>query len=165
MAATPPAAVRASSRVLARNSSRSRHLSFLIGVMRSIETQNDPRLRFNCAQQVSPAPAPIGQNAHRQFVAAHLRHSAPIYSQWSHPRMLNEIPRFAAITVVAPGERFNFLAMLLTPALAFAIPFNMRMSSLVQRRITFFFFLANFGSFFVNRASITHQNRFATRRA
>jgi hypothetical protein len=63
-------------------------------------------------------------------------------------RILNDTPSFAALTVVAPGVRFNALAILVTPALAFAIIFNVRMSSLVQRRIAFFFFLANFGSFF-----------------
>ena len=34
----------------------------------------------------------------------------PIY-----PRVLKDIPRFAAITLVAPGERFNALAIFLTP--------------------------------------------------
>jgi hypothetical protein len=28
-----------------------------------------------------------------------------------HPRALNDIPRFAVITLVAPGERFNALAI------------------------------------------------------
>jgi hypothetical protein len=50
--------------------------------------------------------------------------------------------------------RFNALAIFLTPRFSLAIDFNVRTSSLVQRRITFFF-LANFGSFFVNRASST----------
>jgi hypothetical protein len=72
------------------------------------------------------------------------------------PRILNEIPCFAAMTVVAPGVRFKALAIFLTPRLSFAIDFNNFKSSLVQRRITFLFFLANFGSLmFVNRASST----------
>jgi hypothetical protein len=54
--------------------------------------------------------------------------------------VLNDIPRFAAIILVALGERFNALAIFLTPFLAFAIDFNVRRSSLVHR--TTFLFLA-----------------------
>jgi hypothetical protein len=55
--------------------------------------------------------------------------------------MLRDTPRFAAITLVAPRVRFNALAILATPAFAFAIVFNVRTSSLDHaRRITFFFF-------------------------
>jgi hypothetical protein len=50
------------------------------------------------------------------------------------------------MTVVAPGVRFNALAILATPALAFAIVFNVRTSSSDHART--FFFLANFDSFF-----------------
>jgi hypothetical protein len=56
-------------------------------------------------------------------------------------RIDNETPSFAAFTVVAPGERFSVLAILTTPALALAICFKVRMSSLVQGRKTNFFFL------------------------
>ena len=35
-----------------------------------------------------------------------------------HPRVLNDTPCFAAITLVAPGERFNALAILDTPLLS-----------------------------------------------
>jgi hypothetical protein len=60
----------------------------------------------------------------------------------SHPRVSSDTPRFAAITLVAPGDRFNALAILVTPALAFAIVFNVLMSSLDHaRRTTFFFFI------------------------
>ena len=40
--------------------------------------------------------------------------------------MLNEMPRFAAITLVAPTVRFRALAILLAPFLSFAIVFNVR---------------------------------------
>jgi hypothetical protein len=53
--------------------------------------------------------------------------------------MLREIPSLPALTVVAPGERFNAFAIFLTPAFAFAIDLNVRRSSFVhERRITFF---------------------------
>jgi len=62
--------------------------------------------------------------------------------------VLKDIPRFAAITLVAPGDRFNALAILVTPRLPFAIDFSVRKSSFDHgRRIIFFCFLANFGSF------------------
>jgi hypothetical protein len=47
------------------------------------------------------------------------------------------------MTLVAPGERFNALAILVTPFLSRAIDFNNRRSSLVHARLTtLFFFLA-----------------------
>lgn len=59
-----------------------------------------------------------------------------------YPRVLKDIPRFAAITLVAPGERFNALAIFLTPRLSRAIVFNVRMASFDHaRRTTFFFFI------------------------
>jgi hypothetical protein len=59
------------------------------------------------------------------------------------PRILRDTPRFAAITLVAPGERFNALDILFTPTLAFAIVFNVRTSSFDHaRRTSFFVFLA-----------------------
>jgi hypothetical protein len=58
-----------------------------------------------------------------------------------YPFVLKDIPRFAAITLVAPGVRFSALAIFLTPCLSLAIDFNVRKSSLVHaRRTTFFFF-------------------------
>jgi hypothetical protein len=59
------------------------------------------------------------------------------------PRILSDIPRLAAMTLVAPGVLFNDFAILVTPALAFAIVFNVRKSSLVHERRTNVFFLAN----------------------
>jgi len=57
--------------------------------------------------------------------------------------VLKDTPRFAAMTLVAPGERLNALAILVTPALAFAIVFNVRTSSLDHaRRTTFLFFIS-----------------------
>src|SRR5579863_9764249 len=53
--------------------------------------------------------------------------------------MLNDMPSFAALTVVAPGERLSFLAIFETPCFSFAIDFNMRRSSLVHARRTAFF--------------------------
>jgi hypothetical protein len=46
------------------------------------------------------------------------------------------------MTLVAPGERFNALAILVTPFLSRAIDFNNRRSSLVHARRATFFFLA-----------------------
>jgi hypothetical protein len=60
-----------------------------------------------------------------------------------YPRMLRDTPRFAAMTLVAPGERFNALAILVTPFLSFAIVFNVRISSFDHaRRTAFFFFIS-----------------------
>jgi hypothetical protein len=57
--------------------------------------------------------------------------------------ILNETPSFAAITVVAPGVRFNALAIFVLPFLSFAIDFSKRKSSLLHaRRTRFFIFLA-----------------------
>jgi hypothetical protein len=53
-------------------------------------------------------------------------------------RVDRETPSFAAITVVAPGVRFNALAILATPAFAFAIVFIVRTSSFVHARRTTF---------------------------
>jgi hypothetical protein len=59
-----------------------------------------------------------------------------------YPRVFKDIPRFAAITLVAPGERFNALAIFLTPSLSRAIAFKVRRSSFDHaRRTTFFFFI------------------------
>jgi hypothetical protein len=69
--------------------------------------------------------------------------------------VLKDIRRFAAITLVAPGERFNALAIFLTPRLSLAIDFSVRKSSLVHgRRATFFFFGISV-PFFGNRACST----------
>jgi hypothetical protein len=59
-----------------------------------------------------------------------------------HARVLKDTPRFAAITLVAPGERLKALAILDTPAFDLAIVFNVRMSSFDHARRTTFFFLA-----------------------
>jgi hypothetical protein len=56
--------------------------------------------------------------------------------------VLKETTRFAAIAVVAPGERFNALAISVTPSLFFPIIFNVRTSSFDDARLTIFFFLA-----------------------
>src|ERR1700687_2918083 len=56
-----------------------------------------------------------------------------------YPRVLKDTPRFAAITLVAPGERFDTLAILVTPCLSLAIVFNMRTSSFDHARLTNFF--------------------------
>jgi hypothetical protein len=55
--------------------------------------------------------------------------------------MLRDTPRFAAMTVVAPCERFNAFAIFVTPFFSLAIVFNVRTSSFDHaRRTTFFFF-------------------------
>jgi hypothetical protein len=57
-------------------------------------------------------------------------------------RVDNDTPSFAAITCVAPGVRFSNLAIFVTPALALAIVFICRTSSLVHSRRTIFLVLA-----------------------
>jgi len=63
---------------------------------------------------------------------------ASVQNSLGYRRVLRDTPGFAAITLVAPGERFNALAILVTPCLSFA------------RRTSFFFFAISgfaFGSF------------------
>src|SRR5216684_8744887 len=74
-------------------------------------------------------------------LAAGERHFCTGLYRLTHPRTLNDTPRLAAITLVAPGERFNAFAIFVTPCLSLAIDFNNLRSSLVHdRRIRFFFF-------------------------
>src|ERR1700756_1241158 len=49
-----------------------------------------------------------------------------------HPRVLRETPSFAAITLVAPGERFNAFEIFVTPTFFFASDFNSRTSAAVH---------------------------------
>jgi hypothetical protein len=59
-------------------------------------------------------------------------------------RIDSDILCFAAITLVAPGVRFSFLAILATPCLSLAIDFIKRRSSFDHASLTiFFFFFAN----------------------
>jgi hypothetical protein len=62
-------------------------------------------------------------------------------------RILKETPSFAAITLVAPGERLNAFEIFFTPTLVFASDFNSRTSDAVHVRLTVFF-LAIRSSFF-----------------
>jgi hypothetical protein len=55
---------------------------------------------------------------------------------FSYPRVSSDTPSFAAFTPVAPGVRFNALAIFLTPILCFASDFNSRTSFLVHSRLT-----------------------------
>jgi hypothetical protein len=57
---------------------------------------------------------------------------------FSQARVDSETPSFAAITLVAPGVRFNAFAILTTPDFAFAIVFIVRTSSFVHARRTAF---------------------------
>jgi hypothetical protein len=59
---------------------------------------------------------------------------------FSYPRVSSDTPSFAAFTPVAPGVRFNALAIFLTPIFCFASDFNSRTSFLVRSRLTTFFF-------------------------
>jgi hypothetical protein len=68
--------------------------------------------------------------------------------------VLSDSLRFTAITLVAPGVRFNALAIFRTPCLFFAIDLNVRRSSLVHGRLTTFFFLAMTVPFSQDRAFI-----------
>jgi len=57
-------------------------------------------------------------------------------------RVDNDTPSFAAFTCVAPGVRFSDLAIFVTPALALAIVFICRISSLLHSRRAIFLVLA-----------------------
>jgi hypothetical protein len=71
-------------------------------------------------------------------------------------RIESETPSFAAITLVAPGVLFNDFKIFVTRALAFAIVFICRTSSLVHsRRTIFFLVLAIVTPIVVDRPCIT----------
>jgi hypothetical protein len=70
-------------------------------------------------------------------------------------RVDNDTPSFAAITCVAPGVRFSDLAIFVTPALALAIVFICRTSSLVHSRRAIFLGLTIVTPVFVDRSCIT----------
>jgi hypothetical protein len=59
----------------------------------------------------------------------------PLFLQ---PRVSNETRNRDALTIVAAIVRFNALEILLTPALDFAIVFNVRMSVAVHARLITF---------------------------
>ncbi len=93
---------------------------------------------------------------------AHLLRSAVEQIPAGSYVIFNDIPSFAALTVVAPGVRFRALAILATPFLSFAMDFNRRRSSLVHvRRITFFF-LANDRSDCLRGGLLTYRVAIAT---
>ena len=56
-----------------------------------------------------------------------------------YARIDNEMPSFTALTLVAPGVRLSAFAILVTPALAFAIVLSCLTSSLLHSRRTIFF--------------------------
>jgi hypothetical protein len=65
------------------------------------------------------------------------------------------------MTLVAPSERFNALAILVTPFLSLAIVFNVRTSSFDHARRITFFFLANFDSLFLGTGLVAREDDFA----
>jgi hypothetical protein len=71
------------------------------------------------------------------------------------------MPCLAAVTLVAPGVLFNDFAIFVTPALAFAIVFNVRKSSLVHGRRTTLFFLANVRFLFSGVERVAQQTYLA----
>jgi hypothetical protein len=73
-----------------------------------------------------------------------------------HPRVLRDTPRFAAITVIAPGERINALAIFLTPFFSRAIDFNVRWSSFDHARRTTSFLLAKSRFLFSRTGLVPH---------
>src|SRR3954451_6563788 len=77
----------------------------------------------------------------------------------NQPRMLNDTPRICAFTVVAPGVRFNILAILVTPVFCRASVLSWRTSSLVHSRRLDAAFLAVL-AFLVFFISITMLVRF-----
>jgi hypothetical protein len=68
------------------------------------------------------------------------------------------------MTLVAPIERFNALAILVTPFLSLAIVFNVRTSSFDHARRITFFFLANFDSLFFGTGLVARQSHLAIQR-
>jgi hypothetical protein len=80
--------------------------------------------------------------------------------QTDYPRVLKDTPRFAAITLVAPGERFDTLAILVTPCLSLAIVFNMRTSSFDHARLTNFFLAISVP--FLRTGLVSRHIQFAT---
>jgi len=60
------------------------------------------------------------------------------------PRVSNDTRNRDALAIVAAFVRFNALEILFTPALDFAIVFNVRTSVAVHGRLTTPFFLAKF---------------------
>jgi hypothetical protein len=77
--------------------------------------------------------------------------------QADYPRALKDTPCFAAITHVAPGERFNA-----TPAFALAIVFNGGRPA--STRATNYFYLLHFDSF-LRTGLVAQQGRLAIRRS
>jgi hypothetical protein len=78
--------------------------------------------------------------------------------------VLKDTPCFAAITLVAPGERFNALEILDTPAFDLAIVFNVRMSSFDHARRTTFFFLAKSRFLFLRTGLVAREDDLARQR-
>jgi hypothetical protein len=76
-----------------------------------------------------------------------------------HPRVLKETPSFAAITLVAPGERFNAFEILVTPTFFLASDFNSRTSVAVHARLTSFFFAISAPC--LGTGLVSHQNELA----
>jgi hypothetical protein len=71
-------------------------------------------------------------------------------------RVSRDTPSIDALTIVAAFVRLRALDILFTPALAFAIVFKVRTSSLDHSRRTTFF-LANFNSSFERGGLLTHE--------
>jgi hypothetical protein len=80
----------------------------------------------------------------RQGPASRLKSTAQIKARLFlrqsavHPRVSNDTFNIDALTFVAPTVRFNALEILFTPALDFAIVFNVR-TSVAVHEINFFF--------------------------
>jgi hypothetical protein len=91
------------------------------------------------------------------------RRSEPVFLFLAdiQPRVSNDTPSFAAITVVAPGVLFSDFAIFLAPALDFAIVFNVRTSSFVQARLITF--LAISVPFFLRTGLVSEQSDLAIR--
>jgi hypothetical protein len=68
----------------------------------------------------------------------------PALRRVGQSRIDKDTPSLAAITVVAPGVRFNAFAIFVTPSFAFAIVFIWRFSPAVHARRTLFLAFAIF---------------------
>jgi hypothetical protein len=83
---------------------------------------------------------------------------ARFYVHVAQARVDKDTPSFVAMAEVAPGVRLSAFAIFWTPALAFAIDFICRTSSLVHARRTIFLALAIFAPFYVERPFITRDD-------
>ena len=84
----------------------------------------------------------LGRHLRISFRAVRIQ--SPALRRVGQSRIDRDTPSLAAITVVAPGVRFNAFAIFVTPSFAFAIVFIWRFSPAVHLRRTLFLAFASF---------------------